>query len=139
MESPRELMDRALKASAVPALRELGFKGAFPNFYRERSGQVDLACFQFSGAGGKFVVELSFAESERTNVYVNKNAPLAKLRVAQTSVRFRLGALGEHMDNWFSFSEAGLAGKPTVEQVAGRVATLLATEGEAWWKAKHAG
>jgi hypothetical protein len=139
MKSPRELMDQALVACAVPALRELGFKGSYPNFYREREGHVDLGCFQFSGAGGKFVVELSFAEPDRKNVYINADVPAAKLRVSQTTVRWRLGAPLEHMDNWFFFHAAESGGQSTVEQVAGNVATLLRNEGKAWWLSKHAG
>lgn len=84
-------MDSALKAIVVPALRNLGFKGTFPHFYRDIDQHIDLLSFQFRLAGGSFVAELSFAEPGRENVYYDKDAPANKLRASQTTKRFRLG------------------------------------------------
>lgn len=135
MNAARESMDRSLKAIAVPALRVLGFKGSFPHFYRETKGHVDLACFQFSLAGGRFVVELSFATPQRKNVYINSDAPPAKLRVSQTTSRFRLGSARPHSDHWFDFTGR----EPKAEQVALEVVRLLRTQGEAWWSEQRNG
>jgi hypothetical protein len=134
--SSRDEMESVIKASVVPVLRKLGFKGSFPHFYREQSGHVDLACFQFSMAGGKFVVELAFATPDRSNVYANAAVPTSKLRVNQTTVRWRLGAPSAHGDNWFIF-EQSRAGCFPPNQIASRVAALLQTEGEAWWASKR--
>jgi hypothetical protein len=52
MSSPRQLMDEALKAHVVPALRERGFKGSLPHFRRLRSDRVDLLTVQFDKTVG---------------------------------------------------------------------------------------
>lgn len=75
MVDARKEMNDALKEVVVPVLRELGFKGTFPHFYRELNQHVDLFSFQFRLAGGSFVAELSYAEPGRENVYIDKEAP----------------------------------------------------------------
>ena len=77
-------MNDALKEIVVPLMRKLHFKGSFPHFYRELDRHVDLLSFQFRLAGGSFVAELSFAEPGRDNVYIDKEAPVNRLRVSQT-------------------------------------------------------
>jgi hypothetical protein len=135
--STRENMEGSLKATVVPVLRSLGFKGSFPHFFREQHGHIDLACFQFSMSGGKFVVELSFATPNRANVYINTDVSASKLRVSQTTNRLRLGAAGEHGDNWFIFDPASAGADITVEQISSQVAALLECEGVAWWNSKR--
>ena len=46
-EVDRKAMERALKGECVAALRRDGFKGSFPDFYRETDGFVALVNFQF--------------------------------------------------------------------------------------------
>ncbi|MGY8643866.1 MAG: DUF4304 domain-containing protein [Verrucomicrobiales bacterium] len=43
--------DEALKSIVVPDLRTRGFKGSYPNFFRERDGHIDLLGFQFNKYG----------------------------------------------------------------------------------------
>ena len=127
----------SLKATVVPVLRSLGFKGTFPHFYREQLGHIDLACFQFSMSGGKFVVELSYATPDRSNVYINSDMAASKLRISQTTNRWRLGDTGEHGDHWFIFGPARAGAAITVEQLSSKVAALLESEGVAWWSSKR--
>jgi Domain of unknown function (DUF4304) len=49
----------------VPELRRLGFKGSFPDLYRESSGFISVINFQFYSAGGSFCVNLSYTDSGR--------------------------------------------------------------------------
>jgi hypothetical protein len=131
----RKSVDEHLRGIVVPVLRQLGFKGAYPNFHRDTNGHVDLACFQFSQSGGKFVVELSYATPKRENVYANADVPVSKLRVSQTTDRFRLGSSQPHSDHWFDFANSS----SSVEQICEHVASLVRTQGEAWWAHKRGG
>lgn len=127
-------MDSALKAIVVPALRNLGFKGTFPHFYRDIDQHIDLLSFQFRLSGGSFVAELSFAEPGRENVYYDKDAPANKLRASQTTKRFRLGAQRSGSDNWFSFEPEGfLKREPDVQIIATEVVDLLQRQAIPWW------
>ena len=125
-----------LKAEVVPLLREMGFRGSFPHFNRERGDHVDLVWFTFSSAGTSFAVELSFADSARTNVRCNPDAAPGQLRVASTTQRHRLGA-GEAMDHWYAFVGVpwrGMAGHP--DDLVADVKRRLPLEGEEWWRAQ---
>jgi hypothetical protein len=139
MDDPRSEMNKAIKAVVVPAIRASGFKGSFPHFYRETAGHIDLMSFQFHRSGGSFVVDLSFATPERDNVYIDKDDPPNKLRVCQTSRRLRLGAGSEGKDHWFSFEESGFffRRQPKFNRVAERVARLLKSQAEEWWRAQR--
>lgn len=134
MTDPRQAMNASLKNVVVPVLRGLGFKGTFPHFYRESAGHVDLLTFQFRLGGGSFVVELSYADPGRENVYYDKEAQVGKLRVSQTSKRLRLGAKGPGSDNWFSFEPAGLLKREAdYDRISARVAGLIELQALPWW------
>ncbi|MGZ3182074.1 MAG: DUF4304 domain-containing protein [Telluria sp.] len=134
MTDARKEMNEALKGVVVPVLRDLGFKGTFPNFYREAAGHVDLLSFQFRLAGGSFVVELSFADPARENVYIDKDAPANKLRPSQTTKRFRLGAKSQGSDNWYSFEPVGLFKRqPDYMKIATLVADSISKQAVTWW------
>lgn len=138
MTDTRQAMNVSLKNIVVPVLRRLGFKGSFPHFYRESDGHVDLLAFQFRLDGGSFVVELSYAEPDRQNVYFDKEAQVSKLRVSQTSNRSRLGAERPGSDNWFSFEPSGLFRRqPNYDQISAEVAGLIDQQAETWWTEKR--
>jgi len=131
----RDQVNHALKKTVVPVLREFGFKGSFPHFYRVRNGHIDLACFQFSSAGGSFVVEISFADSNRDNVYFQKDTLPKKLRVSQTTVRRRLGTDTNKSDFWFAFEGScpfGITDSP--QKLANKVVEYLRLQAEEWWQ-----
>lgn len=138
MTDTRQAMNASLKNIVVPVLRRLGFKGSFPHFYRESDGQVDLLAFQFRLGGGSFVVELSYAEPDRRNVYFDKEAQVGKLRVSQTSNRLRLGAQRPGSDNWFSFEQSGMFKRqPDYDQISAEVVELIEKQGDTWWTQKR--
>ena len=90
--SLRDEINSELKRNVIPALREVGFKGSMPHFYRiNNDNHVDLLTFQFATGGGSFVVEIGFADPKRNNVYFKKETPPNKLRVSQTKARQRIG------------------------------------------------
>jgi hypothetical protein len=138
MVDARKEMNDALKAEVVPALRKWGFKGTFPHFHREVDQHVDLLSFQFRLAGGSFVVELSYAEPGRENVYIDKEAPASKLRASQTSKRLRLGAEGPGSDSWFSFEPVGFfKRRPDYKGICSEVVAMLERQAIPWWSEKH--
>ncbi len=121
MDADRKTMETALKAICIPSLRKLGFKGSFPNFYRETDGFVSLVNFQFYSAGGSFCVNLGYADPQRRNVFYLPDTDTDKLKVSQTNDKVRLGAAPEG-DRWFSFGETSYQtyrGQPrSVEEIA---------------------
>ena len=129
MNPTREHIDAELKRLVVPEFRRLGFKGSYPHFHRDRDGHLDLATVQFYSAGGKFVIELSYADRARKNVYIYKETPTSKLRVSQTTNRVRLGSTVPHNDHWFTCTEAG----PELTALCASVSVLLSTQGTEWW------
>ena len=137
----RETMERALRDSCVPVLREAGFKGSFPDFYRETEGFVALVNFQFYSSGGGLCVNLSYADPDRRNIYFRPEAEARKLRVSQTTDHRRLGAPSQGGDRWFSFgatSYGEFRGKPvSVQELVETVNSLLTSEAESWWEAKR--
>ena len=80
----REEMNAELKSSSVAFLRKKGFKGSFPNFYRDTCGFIALVNFQFFSSGGSFCVNLSYAGPNGENVYFKPDTPARKLSVSQT-------------------------------------------------------
>jgi hypothetical protein len=142
MNSDRQSMESALKTVCLPFLREIGFKGSFPNLYRDTDGFVSLINFQFSSAGGSFCVNISFADKLRTNIYFNKEAVPKDLRVSFATEQARLGAKDLFGDHWFSFgptSGAEFRGNPqNPAAIAAQINQLVIDAAQPWWL-KHAG
>ncbi len=150
-------MASALKDHCVPLLRTMGFKGSFPNFYRDDDGFVCLANFQFNTLGEKFCINLGFADPERRNVSRQfQDVEPSKLRLSMTgrliengnylSGHWRVGAkpLGDglYSDSWFSFAPGQYGRDRSVEavdpdQLARRCASLIEQEAETWWKGRR--
>src|SRR5262245_66265686 len=95
----RAAMERALKEQCVPVLRRAGFKGSFPDFYRDTEGFVALVNFQFYSSGGSFCVNLSYADPQRSNISFRPETPVRELKVSQARERQRLGA--PQGDRWY--------------------------------------
>lgn len=140
MNADRKTMEAGLKKSCIPSLRKSGFKGSFPNLYRETDGFVSLLNFQFFSSGGSFCVNLGYADPQRRNVVVRPDTEIEKLSVSQTGDWVRLGATAGG-DHWFSFGETSyeeFRGQPrSVEEIALTCSALLASEAENWWRGKH--
>jgi hypothetical protein len=136
----RQTIEEALRSECVPTLRRAGFKGTFPNFYRDTAGFVALVNFQFFSSGGSFCVNLSFADPERRNIYFRPDTAVSKLRVSQARERTRLGASSAGDDKWYSYGATSYGeyrGEPTsVRQLVDIVNRLFQSQAEVWWREK---
>lgn len=140
MDADRHTMETDLKINCIPYLRKAGFKGTFPNFYRDTDGFVALVNFQFYSAGGSFCINLGYADPHRENVLFQKDTQISKLRINQTKDRVRLGA-PEGGDQWFSFGETNYnetRGEPrSIEELSLICTELLSSQAEDWWRTKQ--
>jgi hypothetical protein len=142
MTDRRREVDTQVKRLTVPLLRQRGFKGSYPHFYREIDGHVDLLMFQFRLDGSRFVVEISFADRNRKNVYFRPETPVNRLQVSATTKRHRLGGAGKPGDDaaWLKLDhEPRTTQAQHFSKLALRVNDLLVTEAEPWWEVhRHA-
>ena len=142
MNERRRAVDASLKRFTVPLLRERGFKGSYPHFYRNLDDHVDLLTFQFRLDGSSFVVEISYADAERSNVTFRPETPVEKLQASATRKRYRLGSREKRGPDgeWLQLSHGPLTTDARhFSKLALRVNELLLVEGEAWWaEMRHA-
>lgn len=115
-----------LKRIAVPVLRALGFKGSFPHFRRETEAQIDLLTFQFSMAGGQFVIEIGTFPSEGYRLY-DKVIPATQVKMRHLLRRLRLGAKNENSDYWFNYDASDYT------RVAELVIPYIHGQASKWW------
>jgi len=115
--------------TAVPALRERGFTGAFPHFRRRRLKSLELLSFQFDKWGsGDFVVEIAKCPGDGFTTSWGEFIPPSKVNVPYLHPRLRLGAKGEDSDHWFKFRR--------LSAECAKIVQLIDTQAEQWW---HAG
>ncbi len=142
MGADREQLVAALKSDCIPALREVGFKGSFPDFYRVSGDFVALVNLQFFSSGGSFCVNLSYADPAMENVYFRPETEPRKLKVSQTTVRRRLGAIKENTDKWFSFGTTSYGeyrDEPIpLKRITATLNELFMSDAEDWWRLKQA-
>ena len=116
----------------------MGFKGSFPHFYRQVGDHVDLLMFQFRLDGSSFIVEISYADRERKNVYFRPETPLAKLQVPSTTKRYRLGKQPGGDGKWFELAHGGLTTQARhFRKIALGVNDLVVREAQPWWEAQR--
>ncbi len=143
MSIDRKQMEIGLKSQVVPTLRELGFKGSFPNLYRDVNNFVSLINFQFFSSGGSFCINLSYADPGRENIYHKKDTEAKKLKVMQAREQVRLGASNLIGDHWFSFGKTSYneyRGEPIpLEQLTSEINQLISSQAEQWWSNKCSG
>lgn len=141
MDVDRKHMESELKKHCARFLKERGFKGSFPNMYRETEGFVSLINFQFFSSGGSFCINLSFVDPNRENVWFEKETEVKKLKVSQTRDQVRLGSENLKGDNWFSFGKTSYGeyrGTPIPpEELTERINKLIETQAEPWWASKY--
>jgi hypothetical protein len=141
MNDRRQAIDASLKINTVPLLRERGFKGSFPHFYREIDGHVDLLMFQFRLDGSSFVVEISYADPDRKNIYFRPEAATSKLQVSAATKRYRLGSARKRKvdGEWLSLDCGPLTSQARhFQKLALKVNGLVLDEAEQWWFAQRA-
>jgi len=133
-------MNNALRAIAVPKLRELGFSGRFPHFRRVHQDRADLLVFQFNRAGGSFVVEITTLTSQQVASHWKAELSLNTATAYDAYDRHRLGSVG-HGDHWFVFGKRTyISGHDRVEadivyeRIAQNVVELLDSEAAQWWR-----
>jgi hypothetical protein len=142
MNERRRVLQGSLKTISVPLLREMGFKGSFPHFHRAVGDHIDLLMFQFRLDGSSFIVEISYADPERTNLYFRPETPVARLRVRSTKKRYRLGESQETSGDgtWFELNHGLLTTQARYfNKIALRVNDLIFREAVPWWEAQRHG
>jgi hypothetical protein len=132
MSPSRDEMIAALKRVVVPVIRELGFKGSFPNFRRNCGSRIDLLTFQFSQWGGQFVVEVgSFPASGYA--LAGELIPPGKVRMRHLLSRLRLGESKGRTDYWFEFQSGDY------DAVAESVVPYIRGQAVKWWSRAEPG
>ena len=141
MNADRPTMEKALKEHCIPFLKQRGFKGSFPDLYRDIDGFVSLINFQFFSSGGSFCINISFADKKRENIYFRKETEPKKLRVSQARTHARLGAANLVGDHWFCFGKTNYGeyrGTPqNPPDIAVEINQLVEQIAIPWWE-KHA-
>lgn len=140
MNTERADMEQALKAQCVPVLRQHGFKGTFPDLYRDAGGFVSLINFQFFSGGGSFCINISYADKNRKNIYFRNETETKKLKVSQATEQARLGAENLVGDRWFSFGKTSYGefrGTPRPPAaLVDEINKLIREVALPWWEAR---
>jgi len=140
MSQRRREIDAALRASVVPKLRELGFRGSYPHFYKDRgNNHLDLLTFQFRLDGSSFIVEIAYADPLRKNVYFRPDTPANKLYVSATTKRCRLGSAGRSgVDGeWLQLDPGTFSTRAAhFTSLARKVEAMVLNEAMPWWEAR---
>lgn len=129
MSEERDAMIKSLKQQVIPTLRERGFKGSFPHFYRKPENQTDLVMFQFSMWGSVLYVEVAKCSSEGyVDEMSDKLIPPKKVKVYQIGggSPFNRTRIGKEMECAFEFNEHD------TEEVSRKIINSL-VEAEEWW------
>lgn len=133
MSGSRDKMVSALREVVLPTLRDMGFRGSFPNFRRARADQLDLLAFQFSRWGGSFVVELGYCPVSGYTSLSGEHYPPNRVQVHHLhhQQRIRLGSRRpEVADYWFQFEPES---ERIYTQTAAEVLPLLHSQAEHFW------
>ncbi len=135
MSEARDRMIAALRQMVVPILRDMGFRGSYPHFRRQRDSQLDLLTFQFSSWGGKFVVEISYCPAAGCTLHSGESVSPDRARVHHQHFdrRLRLGVRPppNSRDHWFLFEPES----PSVYiDSALEVLPLLRSQAEHFWR-----
>ncbi len=124
-------MNAELKATVIPILRGMGFKGSMPHFRRRHADRIDMLTFQFDQGGGGFVVEIAKCGPDGCTMPWGEQVPPNKATAHHVSApRPRLRPSGADEDHWFRYDN-GLTPRDAVQELV----PLLATVAEAWWNA----
>jgi len=116
----RKLMDNALKEQFVPKLKQVGFKGSYPQFRRFNNKSIDIIGIQFSQWGAQFYLEIAKAPSDGITLLDGKHFAPKTVKHYHTGNRFRIGDLPFDYDN------------EDINKIAQKAIDSL-VEGENWW------
>ncbi|TWT14320.1 DUF4304 domain-containing protein [Planomicrobium sp. CPCC 101079] len=129
MSLEKDTMMNSLKQTVIPILREKGFKGSFPHFYRKTEERADLLMFQFSMWGGVLYVEISKCPPEGYTNILGEFYPLNKMKVYLVTgggLPLNRRRIGKSVNGMFEFN------RDNTDQVALQIEEAL-TEAEEWW------
>jgi len=112
----------AIKQITIPFLRELGFKGSYPHFRREKDGKLNLLAFQFSLYSPSFVVEISNCDPSGITLLDGKHFEPQKCRVHYTGNRMRIGSTDDPKSYSYDFGQELISGN-VYETLANAVAS----------------
>ncbi|MGK7377600.1 DUF4304 domain-containing protein [Planococcus sp. 1R117A] len=129
MSLERDAMISSLKKNVIPFLREKGFKGSFPHFYRKEKERADLLMFQFSMWGGVLYVEISKCPPEGYTDISGEFRQPNKMKVyyiGDPSRGWHRHRVGDGVKDMFEFN------KENTDHVALQIKESL-EEAEEWW------
>ncbi len=127
----REKMDMAIKEITIPFLRELGFKGSYPHFRREKDGKLNLLTFQFSLYSSRFVVEITNCPTKGYRMGPDKFFKPSECRVQYMGYRWRIGSKRNNTDYWYDFEKETLLGN--IYKKRAKEIIEYWQEAEHWW------
>ena len=144
MQPARKEMELALKATVVPRIRALGFKGSMPHFRRLVEAKADLLTFQFNLSGGSFVAEMAVCSDADLAAHWRADLSLKNVTAKDMNQRRRLGSISQGSDHWFVFGKKNyerghekVERESHYEQIASQVVRVLDSQPVQWW-ATHA-
>jgi hypothetical protein len=129
LSTERNLMIKSLKQIVIPSLREQGFKGSYPHFYRKSDDRTELLMFQFSIYEDVLYVEISKCSSQGYYDEISGNhIPPNKIKVYQIGggSPFNRTRIGKDTEHTFVFNEIN------TNEIARRILNTL-REAEEWW------
>ena len=141
MSKERDKMIEALQKSAIPKLREMGFKGSFPHFRRASETRIDLLTFQFDKWGGGFIIEISQCPIAGITTHWGKRIAPDKVKAwdMYPDQRLRLhpragsSTAGSSTRDWFRYDKPQ---NGTFAEIAESVLPFL-TKAEKWWSSQQ--
>ena len=105
-------MLKKLNQTAVPYLKERGFSGKYPDFYREYPDRIEVLTFQTNKWGGSFLIEISTVFLHVGRADSNYDIPLYSengiqlsgkdVKVDCTNYKYRLNGM---KDGWFYYND----------------------------------
>ncbi|MDH5831254.1 DUF4304 domain-containing protein [Luteimonas sp. M1R5S18] len=132
MTHTRDEMQAALKATLVPYLRSVGFRGSLPHFHRVVEDHVDLLTVQYYSAGSCLLVEISSAKNDGA-------MEPSKQRVYFHGKRLRLHRETSRNDHWFCYTPYGMfSPMQEPQEIAEQLRDLVQAQAEAWWLSQRA-
>ena len=126
-------MSAALKAELVPALRCMGFRGAFPHFERDAPSGKQLVSVLYQQSGGEFLLEFGFLQQ---TLPPEGEATIAAEHLP-SRVMYPRARLQTESGRWFNFKRYG-SDEAAFHKLAGAVSALL-PQMEQWFATRAAG
>lgn len=123
-----EEMRRAMKQLLSPRLRELGFKGSFPHFYRPRTDKTDLLSFQFSQFSPALYIVIASCGARGAHQPDGSVIPVSQARTYNIAppMQRRIGPQP-------SINFSHVASLKDAVSILDVVTNALSSQGDPWW------